>query len=82
MIFTAITLPLDNITMRSATLNADAMAGVNRDYRAAYSMAMWPGWLLEPVMLLMLAGVILVVVIALLVPVTFFMPPVPALLTR
>ena len=27
-----------------------AMDGVNRDYRAAYSMAMWPGWLLRPVM--------------------------------
>jgi pimeloyl-ACP methyl ester carboxylesterase len=35
----------------SAPFNrTDAMAGVNRDYRAAYSMAMWPGWLLEPVM--------------------------------
>lgn len=39
------------IVSGSAPFNrTDAMAGVNRDYRAAYSMAMWPGWLLEPVM--------------------------------
>lgn len=39
------------IVSGSAPFNrSGAMAGVNRDYRAAYSMAMWPGWLLLPVM--------------------------------
>jgi pimeloyl-ACP methyl ester carboxylesterase len=39
------------IVSGSAPFNrSGAMAGVNRDYRAAYNMAMWPGWLLDPVM--------------------------------
>lgn len=39
------------IVSGSAPFNrSGAMAGVNRDYRAAYNMAMWPGWLLQPVM--------------------------------
>ena len=39
------------IVSGSAPFNrSGAMEGVNRDYRAAYSMAMWPGWMLMPVM--------------------------------
>ncbi len=39
------------IVSGSAPFNrTGAMAGVNRDYRAAYSMAMWPGWMLRPMM--------------------------------
>ena len=41
------------IVSGSAPFNrTGAMQGVSRDYRAAYSMAMWPGWLLRPVMTL------------------------------
>jgi pimeloyl-ACP methyl ester carboxylesterase len=41
------------IVSGSAPFNrSGAMDGVNRDYRAAYSMAMWPGWMLLPVMTL------------------------------
>ena len=42
-----------SIVSGSAPFNrTGAMDGVNRDYRAAYSMATWPGWLLRPMMTL------------------------------